>query len=223
MLLQQLVEARADLALNGLRLAEDHGWRAHPAGHDRLPELVRLARRSSKATVSTVTSAKPASSSSWAKRLSSAKRKNRRPGREIRRRRRPGLADGVEHHAEVSVALGSVPDRGRHPAADREDPRELGGDALGAGQVEEEKPGDGSVEAPVLERQLLGVGLSEVDPRVLRARAFEHRLGDVAPRRLRPTRCGPRGDLAGPVATSRTHAPGNDARGVEEWFDHPAT
>ena len=89
----------------------------------------------------------------------------------------------------------------------------------GLREVVDDERAERDVEGAVVERQLLGVGVQELDVRVGAARVLEHALGEVDAGHVRAPRRGRRGQRTRPAAdVEHTHAR-PDLRRVQQRLD----
>jgi hypothetical protein len=145
-----------------------------------------------------------------------------RPDGHVFGRRRPGLREGFEQHAEKACAVRCVPDGQREPAAWNEDAHELRRRLFGASQVEDGEVADDGVEGRVFEGKGVRIRLSEVDIRMEPSREGDHRFGYVRPNDLRSTSCRFPGDVAGTGGDIEHARSGRHRRCIEQRLHHPA-
>ena len=131
----------------------------------------------------------------------------------------PPSATASEKQLEQPRALGEVPRRQREPAARAQDAGELRGRLFGTPEVEDQEVADHGVEGGILERELVRVGLAELELGMKPAGDFDHRGGDVDPDHRGAPLGGAAGRVAGAGRQVEHPRAGPDPGGVEQRLD----
>ena len=136
----------------------------------------------------------------------------RRPGRQVGRRRRADLLDGVVEHAGQPGRGGHVPGGEGHLPAGRQHPGELGRRPLRPAEVRDGEVGDHRVERVVGEPEVLGVAVDELDPAgAASGPAPPSRGATSTPTAVASRAAAAAATYPGPLPTSSTRTPGPTA------------